>query len=476
MSRKVAICLILCLGLAGATRAADVTVAKVGGDYTSVQAGLDAAGPGGTVTILDSETYVEDVSIWPGTHDGVTLQAAPGQRPTILAANGSQRWTWLPLTVDRVGFIIAADATLIGLKIQNADTTLNELGVATAMVVQGSDVVPLIRVTIRDCHIVGPGVDVGDYAGAGIISWSVSNWAEVIFEDCEFYDINYGCVPTNFGPPLGLPPFHDCETTLTNCTFRDTLSTGYEQDAGTGTLVNCTVTSNSGAGIFVGGGACTIRGTDITDNADEGIELSWDSNFNQGRTNYPNVTMVDCLIARNRGSSREASVRVNNGWLTMDHCIVSQPVNTSAIYMDDNGSQFPCVLMANFCDFYARGPGGDQDIYWSDQDVKEHPIELTIKNSILVGRNGIINDDPGLNPMSVTYSDIYVTDVATSGVTTANNVSIAPNYLLPFSGTREGFRYTNANLNVGEGGAEIGSQGRYIPPEPLRVRVWSLYN
>jgi hypothetical protein len=144
-----------------------------------------------------------------------------------------------------------------------------------------------------------------------------------------------------------------------------------------------------------------------------------------------------------------------------------------AIFCDDNNAASPCVLNLDFCDIYAPG----QDCFGFDLDVMEHPIQIDVKNSILVGENGLLMENPTFNPCSITYSDLFVTNTATSNVTVANNVTIQPQYLSPGGTSRPGYRYLNDNLSVGEGGAEIGSQGRYVPPDPLgiQMRIWSLY-
>jgi len=48
--------------------------------------------------------------------------------------------------------------------------------------------------------------------------------------------------------------------------------------------------------------------------------------------------------------------------------------------------------------------------------------------------------------------------------------------MLPFSKTRNGYRYLNEDFNICPDGSEVGSQGSYEVPGPLRVRNWSLYN
>jgi hypothetical protein len=88
--------------------------------------------------------------------------------------------------------------------------------------------------------------------------------------------------------------------------------------------------------------------------------------------------------------------------------------------------------------------------------------------------NGIINANPGTHPMSVSNSSVVATATALQGVTEAANVDIAPNYLSPVGTARNGYQYYNTNLDVGVGGADIGSQGPWTVPS-LRANQWFLY-
>lgn len=81
---KVLFVLLLFPGLAFA---ASVTVDKDGGqDYTTIQAGVNAAGSGGVVTIYEGATpYYEDVDV--ASLGAITLQAATGETPIIDGQN-----------------------------------------------------------------------------------------------------------------------------------------------------------------------------------------------------------------------------------------------------------------------------------------------------------------------------------------------------------------------------------------------------
>lgn len=475
MRRTIAIISIVCVGFISLAQAADVTVQK-GTAIDTVMAGLAAAGPGGTVTIADSETYVEDVLImWP-MNSGVTIQAAAGQRPTIAAANVEDRWTFLPVSLgqDRIGLLVSADCTLIGLTITNTDPTLNPLGVATCMVIQGIDADPAVRCTMRDCHVVGPGVDAGDFAGVGIMSWSTTATAEAIFENCEFYDAPFGVVPTNFSIPLapyGIPFAQDISTTLTDCYIHDCFSAGYQSDAGLGVLIDCDISSNSEAGVSVGGGETRLIRCNIQNNLDEGVGLDWDEDFNAGRTNYPNVTMTECLVVGN--GSGEANVDARHGWLTIDRSVLSQGDGGGILMRNDAPADI--VLNMNFCDIYQP-----LRTCVRFQDAGANRAWVYIRNSILVGDEGVICNPA--HTASVSFTDIWARVTAVQDTATSNNVSIDPVYRMPNFPQRDpatnkipAFQYFNDNLNVGEGTAWIGSQGQYIPDKPLRGRSWFRY-
>ena len=471
---------IFCICLASAAWSASVSVP---GDSPTVQGALTLAGVGGTVTITDSAVYTEDVFIIPGLHDGVTIQAAPGQTPTIRAANTTQRWTHLPFPPganDYMGLIASTDCTLIGLRIENIDPTLNLLGVAGVMVIQAVDAPPsppVPRVTLQNCQIVGPGVDPGDFAGCPILSWSYTNYPEAVFEDCEFSETSFGLVPINFAPALGAPSMMDPVTTATNCWLHDHFGDAIDHIAGVGTYVNCLISSNSETGINVEGDVAYFIGCDIVDNGAEGVQLDYDDSFQDpppAPLAIPAVSMTDCLIARNKGGGEESNIRINHGTLAIARSIISEPENTMAIFMNDNfesGFLTPCNLVMDFCDVH----GGLQNCFGFGTDVKELDIYTTVTNSILVGADGLVNPDSSYISAYLGNCAVWASGIATSATTVNVITTDEPIYMLPYSATRDGFRYYNDDFNIGTGGQYIGSQG-YFEPGELRARNWSLYN
>jgi len=467
MRKFFAVYALLMLGFVGIAHPADVTVSKPGGGgtYNTVQAGIDAAGAGGTVTILDSETYVEDVVIVSPNHDGVTVQAASGQRPTIEAANTSNRYSAIGIQdpADHFGIAAMAPCTFIGINIKNPSPDVNvhsTFGPLTASAI----FINSPGVVLRDCQIIGPGASPpdGDWVACLLVSLT-STPASATLENCEVYDADYGVVPSTF--QIAFPGLPDAEVTLQNCYIHDTYACGFQSDAGDSTLIHCTISNNEGTGVEAGGGTMRLISCDIVDNGDEGLNIDWDSTFNAGRTNYPEVIATDCLIVRN--GSGEPNVRIGEYSLTIEYSIISQG-DQGGVFMrsDDPGD---AILNMDFCDIFA--PGGTCVDFEGAGAM--HAV-AAITNSILVGDNGVMCNPS--HQASVSYCDVFVTGTAFQDTATSNNVSIEPIYVLPYGGKRNGFLYYNDNLAVGEGGAEIGSQGRYIPSKPLSARAWNLYN
>jgi len=469
---------IACVCLLGVSWSADVTVGT-GGTYPTVQAGINAAGAGGTVTILDSQTYVEDVTI-KAAQAGVTVQAAAGQRPTIRAANtrSDSLYSGAPLVIpppDRFGLSVQASCTLIGLDIENLSQTANHSNSFNADFTACAMVVHAPNVVARNCRFRAPTSfstsPSGDLVAVLVIAFG-STPASLTLENCEIVGSEYGLINETFGRYI--PSYTTSTVNASNCLFTSSTSTNVLIDAGVTNLTTCTLANSQGDGIECRGDVTTLVGCNIVNNASVGLHLNYSDDFALLH-HFARVSATNCLIARNRGGGQDGDIRLADGRLTLDHCIIGEPQNTCAIFLDDNIDNppevpSPCVLNMDFCDVYAPG----HDCFSWDMDVNEHPITITIKNSILIGANGLVNTNPGAHPMSVSYSSLFVTGVATQGVTTSNNVTIDPMYVNPGL-TRSGFKYLANNLNVGEGGAEIGSQGRYRGT-PLDVRRWNLYD
>jgi len=487
MKRILALTLGICFCLGGAAWATMVTVSKTGpSSFTTIQAGIGGAGVAGTVTVLDSSTYVEDVTIKMAAA-GVTIRAAPGQRPTIRALNHRTDAIYLALGIgadptkpyDHMGVSVQAPCALVGLNIENTSTTTNftpAFGGGTYLTACAI-AIHSPSVLVLDCRMSGPTGGFpsgGDWATALVIAWG-GTAANATFEGCTITGGEYGLINETFG--RSIPSFTTSTLAASNCTISSATTSNVTLDAGYAMLTTCTIRNGQSNGVSCGGGRASLVGCDIVDNANCGLELDYNDSFAL-TGDQPIVTATDCLIARNRGSGQDGNVRIGDGRLTLTRCIIALPQNTQAIFMDDNNPGSPelptsCTLDMNFCDIYSPG----HDCFSFDLDVMQHPIRVAVKNTIMVGRNGLLMRNPSFNPCSIRYSDLFVTDTATSGVTTSNNVTIAPQYLLDYypswSGRRDGYFYYNENLNVGEAGAFIGSRGLY--PGPAATRRWARY-
>lgn len=86
----------LAIGLRGANvgeaaQGRTILVSKTagGGDYTSIQVAIDAAAPGDVIVVIDSSEYPENLIIG-RSRNGLSLRAAPGQRPIISGRPGAR--------------------------------------------------------------------------------------------------------------------------------------------------------------------------------------------------------------------------------------------------------------------------------------------------------------------------------------------------------------------------------------------------
>jgi hypothetical protein len=464
MNRRFACTLLLSFSLVSLGHAVDRTVSKPGGGgtYLTIMAAVTAANPSDTITILDSGVYVEDLLI---NKNFLTIQAAAGVRPTVQAANLVNRYPGLGITSasDHAGVAVVAPCTFIGLIITNPDPTTSQQGAddfaAMSMMINS----PLV--ILRDCWILGPtaGLAGGDWANLLVIALSPTP-AGLTAENCIIQGGEYGAVCETFANYLpGLPT---STLVLRDCLVSSTTQSGIQVDAGETTAVHCLIRDNQGMGVGGGGGKINLVSCDISYNGDMGLELDWNSSF-AAAGDYCRVTANDCLFRSN--GSGEHQIHIRDGSLTIRRSILLQG-DSGGVYLhnDDPG---PASINMDFCDIY---------------DPTKPCIEFeatggfastgTITNSILVGTDGVIGGD-ATHKATISYSDVQASGVRFSAnMTESNNVNITPLYMLPYGGQRDGFRYTNTNLNVGQGGQQIGSQGRYIPPQPLRARGWHLYN
>jgi len=495
MRKTAALFSILCIGMASAAWSLNATVKKDGtGDVTTVQDGLNLVASGGqpmgTVTILDSATYDEDLTIMVTVHDGITLKAAPGERPRIRAANTAHRWDFLvaPGTmIDYMGIMVATHCTIEGIDIQQAALVPNLLGFSAALTVESLPGAVNTQCTVRNCRLWGPGVDVGTVVSAVHLSWGTDTHPETTYEGCDFSTAVYCLVNVNFGPPafgLGLLPvytvFGDPITTMTDCVIQNNVADGADCMAGEMYFDNCVFRYNGEDGVEIGGGTCYFTGCDFTDNDECGLLLEFaEGDYNLGRANFPVAIATDCLFARNLGGGQDGSLRIDEGMAAMSRSIISQPVNTWSIFMDDNVDvgpiptpPSPCTLVMDFCDIF----GPTQNAIGFGTDVKEHDIPTTITNSVIVAVDGWVNPDSSFISGHVENCVLWCSGIPTSGVTVVNcETTKEPIYLLPYGGTRDGFYYLNTDLNIGMGGQDVGSQGHF-EIGPMRARHWALYN
>jgi len=460
MRRIFAGLVVLCFGFVSVVWSASVTVAKppVVANFTTVQAGLVAAGNGGTVTILDSSVYVEDVTI---TQLGVTITVAPGQRPTIRAANAINRYGAIGITSnDHFGLSVMGPCLLNGLNIENNDSTVNTHATfgplaASAIIIHS----PLV--TLQNCKIFGPGgpFGAGDWVACLVVGLQAGPPpvpAAATLQNCEVYGAEYGAVDETF--QVANPALPDSFLTLINCDIHDNTASGLQIDAGVTTATGCTIHNNN-TGVGAGGGRLFLIGCDIKDSNSQGMDIDFNSSFARAGDSC-RVKVTNSLLYAN--GSTQSSIDLRDGTLNIDHSIISLG-GDGGIWLsgDDPTNAF---LNMDFCDVFAPGKSC---IHFDTTATS--PAYASIKNSVLMGANGVMCQTG--HRANIYNSDVFVTGTAFQNTLTSNTAALDPYYVRPYVAARDGFHYYR-DLSVGESGQYVGSQGRW---GAAAHRSWSLY-
>ena len=278
------------------------------------------------------------------------------------------------------------------------------------------------------------------------------------------------CSVSNCDQGLEIDDATVCVVTNTQCTNN---GDGCEiDDDSVVSFTDCTFSSNDDDGLIVTGDSqiTTLDNCDILDNVDAGL-YCYDDGDGPGHV----TSATNCVIAGNGGDDMSGNLELDQGEMNIDYSIIALGQVNSGIFMDDALAQTsPASLTLDHCDIFE--PTGNDAIAFSI-DEKLHDIEIEITCSVIVATNGAVNPDNTFISGSVSNSVLWCSATAISGFTdTANVLTSEPLYMLPFSKTRNGYRYLNEDFNICPDGSEVGSQGSYEVPGPLRVRNWSLYN
>lgn len=459
---------------------ATLTVKKDGaGDFTTVQAALDAAVSGDTV-IVHPGTYTEDVNIGhfnvpPLKKDNISLEAAESGTVEIIAANKVSRVKGLGLAgfdagpSDYAGFVVNGDnAFITGIKFVQPIPDLNLLGNNLAVAVGSSGV------TFRKCEIAGPSTGEGpaqNYAGevvaiaitpldvAGFSQGTAIPPTNLKLENCKIHSGEFGLgIRDLLG--TGSPP----KVTAVDCEIYYN-RVGVEHNDGTMNLIDCDLHDNI-TGVVIPDDTASLVDCTIRNNLGHGINIH-DGEFDNGEAaaGLPLVTIDGCEIAENGDANDQYGIRIETGTITVTHTIIRG--NCGANVFFNTHGQGETKITFDHCDFY-RSVYGFGILTTDDPD---NVVTVAITNSIIDDYDGITNNMDALADFTVDYCDVFAAANPFVGdfITAANTLHVEPDYVDAVNGDFA-LKPDSPLLTAGKNGTYLGSQGA-----KTSVQRWMVY-
>lgn len=424
--------------MASLSHAATLTVAQDGsGDFTTIQAAVDAAAEGDEI-IISGGTYAEDVTIGhlnlpPLKKDNLTLRAAEGETVIIDLPNESDRVQALPLDfgdVDILGvFIYGDNVVLDGLTINQPTTTVNMLEAAPSAAAM-TIISP--NVNIRNCTINGSGAFDGDIIGillANLDAVSAAQGSFVLATDltvdgCTFTGHNFAFATNNFLAALGIPAPNP-SASVANTVFSNN-GTGIEMDDGTVTVDGCEFLENE-TGISVAEHILEVRNSIFRDNTEFAVETETGDIPDDAPEEIPTVLLENCVITGNGNEDDQAGIVIESGNLTARFCVLSNNYLGNAFLKPDDARNVSATFIN--CDFY-RSQGETSVVTAGDP---EGIIDITLINCNIVDVIGIDNLAEFVASITLTNCNIFASDVATIGdpdtFTIENLLEVDPMYV-----------------------------------------------
>ena len=394
---------------------------NIPGDYSTIQAGIDAAVSGDTV-IVGANTYHENVTL----ADGIILRSQSGATSTVIDADGS-------------GSVVTMtdSSTLDGFTVQNGAGTvyLGAYQTGGGIYSDGVD-----NVTVQNCIITNNSVSGSGLVGAlggGMVAIDTTN---LTISNCTFSN-NSTTSTGGDGGGLTIAALNlDASTTITDCTFDSNTSSLYSgalrmtQSGGNTHTFTCSrsIFSNNTAissGASLGGGLIVGEGTITLDNCLIYGNSTGDGLGIQGLYIYvviedATVNITNCTIANNTSTGVSAAgVYLSTGGgtvtSTFKNCIIVNNDGYGIVegHVDTDATPINCL-------FYNNSGGAFYDEVKTTYSVEQLPAIAGAINNIDADPRFIDSDNNNyhLQALSLGYShDSPCIDTGRQGIGAPTN-------------------------------------------------------
>ena len=354
------------LSVAGLAQAATTTVGPGACyDFSTIQAGIDAAVDGDTVLVAPGEYIITEPITFRGKAITVTSEAGPDQ---ITIRMGT------PADPERGSVVV----------FENDETAASVLDGFTITGGKG---------------IFVPSDD--DWGGGGILFVASSG----MVRNCAVVQNT-----TIWGG--GICCFHSCSVTLIDCTIAENVVREdgggvFAWDGCSITLNNCIITENSTTGVeVIGGGVACADNSSVT-MTDCIISGNLSADAGGGIACWQaSLILTRCAILNNTGGDYfGGGVYAGHGSATLTNCLIAR--NTAPLGGGGAACSYPEASLAlNNCTIWGNSAGSE----WGGGGVLCRNASATVTNSIIFGNtspNGpeISVQDPA-STLTVAYSDV----------------------------------------------------------------------
>jgi hypothetical protein len=368
-------------------------VKKTGGEYSTIQAALDAAQAGDVIEVQDSNVYAENL-LFKTDANYSTLQSGSGCRPTI-------RLTGVDSNTLKYISMAASGQTIQGFNIDFSGSASTLDGNSTIIFASGG------ASTVRDCNIVGTTGYIRGIAGVATI------------EDVELSNCRIGILCDANEVATGF------RYSIFDCHIYDHRLRGVVFADSNAVMDNCLV-ERCGESYGVPGGNVIADGNQGTLNLliTNSIirEALYGRNFNMEDTGT--ATIEDSIIMNALGTATHSDeILQYRGTLNLNRCIIKAGqrmcVNMSPPTTQATGS----VCNIDHCDFYDPNMALTSNGQWALTTTDPCAV-LTVRNSILTGENGYLRN---MGTFTSNWNDNFCTNPIGGG----GSVVAGPNDIVP---------------------------------------------